>query len=193
MSGSMVNHGWAEGFEKPCHPPRTSRSGLFKGSGKFYGSDDKPGFQPGNCCEMTRIVLDNYHSPLRSRSYRSGGTTQQIASAPINDCACVLDELNMSDVCAMAPDLLRWGDDLRSVSADYNDELFDEEFVRVSESDDARTRATSKDKFNSCIVADKSYLCDFKIIPPSLQVSATNTFSANSHTFTLRWKYFLNG
>ena len=64
----------------------------------------------------------------------------------------------------MAPDLLRLGDDLISVSADFNDELFDEEFTRVSESDDARTRATFKDKFNSCINADKSYLYDFKII-----------------------------
>ena len=182
MPGSMVNHGWAEGFRKPCHPPRTSRSGLFKGSGKIYGSDVKPGFQPGYCHQMTNVIQDDYHSPLRSRSYRSGGTTQLIASAPINDCACVLDELNL---CAMAPDLLRWGDDLISVSADHIDELFDREFTRVSESDDARARATSKDKFNSCIVADKSYLCDFKIIPPSLQVCATSINQEKSCTFTV--------
>ena len=68
----------------------------------------------------------------------------------------------------MAPDLLRWGDDLISVPADYNDDLFEHEFTGVSESDEARARARAifKDKFTSSIVADKSYLCDFKIIPP---------------------------
>ena len=44
-------------------------------------------------------------------------------------------------------DLLRWGDDLISVPADYNDELFDQELTRVSESDNACSRATSKDKY----------------------------------------------
>ena len=39
MPGSMMNHGWSEGSQEPCHPPRTSRTGLSKGSGKFYGSD----------------------------------------------------------------------------------------------------------------------------------------------------------
>ena len=184
MSGSMVNHGWAEGFEKPCHPPRTSRSGLFNRSGKLYGLDVKPGLQPGYCCQTMNVIQDDYQSPLRSRSYRSGGTTQQIASAPINDCACVCEELNMRDVCAMAPDLLRWGDDLISVLADYNYKVFDQEFTRVSESDDARTRATSKDKFTSSMVADKSYLCDFNIIPPSLQVSAINEFHEQSFYLT---------
>ena len=76
------------------------------------------------------------------------------------------------------------GDDLISVPADYNDELFNQEFTRASESDDARARATSKDKFTSSIVADKSYLCDFKIIPPHLQVSATNIIRDSSHKFT---------
>ena len=70
MSGSVVNHGWAVGLQEPCHPPRTSRSGLFNGSGRFYGSDDEPGYQPGNCCEMTNFIHDDYHSPLRSRSYQ---------------------------------------------------------------------------------------------------------------------------
>ena len=180
--GSVENHGWGDGSLESFHPPRTSRSGWFNGSGKFYGSDAEPGSQPGYCCQTIDVIQDDYHSPLRSRSYRSGGTTQQIASAPINDCACVFDELNL---CAMAPDLLRWGDDLISVSADYDNESFDEELTRVSESDDARARTTSKDKFTSSIVADKSYLCDFKIIPPHLQVSAANTHSANSHIFTV--------
>ena len=184
MSGSMVNHGWAEGRQRPCHPPRTSRSGLFNGSGKFYGSDVKPGFQPGYCCLTTDVIQDDYHSPQRSISYRSGGTTQQIASALNNDCACVFDELNTSDVCAMAPDLLRWGDDLISVPADYNGELFEQEFTGVSESDDARVRTTPKDKFTSSIIADKSYLSDFKIIPPSLQVSAINNYQEKSCKFT---------
>ena len=85
----------------------------------------------------------------------------------------------------MAPDLLRWGDDLISVSADYNDDLFDQGFTKVSESDDARARTKSKDKFTSSIVADKSYLCDFKIIPPSLQVSTTSILRDNSHIFTI--------
>ena len=85
----------------------------------------------------------------------------------------------------MAPDLLRWGDDLKSVPADYNDELVDQESTRVSESDDARSRATSKDKFTPGIVAYKSYSCDFKIIPLSLQVSSTNNNRVKSHKFTL--------
>ena len=74
----------------------------------------------------------------------------------------------MDELCAMAPDLLRWGDDLISDTADYNDVLFEDEIIRVSESDDARSRATYNDKFISGIDADKSYLCDFKIIPLSL-------------------------
>ena len=89
------------------------------------------------------------------------------------------------DLCAMAPDLLRWSDDLISDSADYNDDFFEQEFTRVSESDDARARATPKDKFNSCIVADKSYLCDFKIIPSHLQVSVTNNNQEKSCKITL--------
>ena len=93
MPGSVVNPGWLDGSQESDHPPRTSRSGLFKGSGKFQGSDVKPGSQPGFCCQTNNVVQDDYHSPLRSRSFRSGGTTQQIASAPNNDCACVLDEL----------------------------------------------------------------------------------------------------
>ena len=59
MSGSMVNHGWREGSQESCHPPRTSRSGLFNGSGKFYGSDVKPGLQPGYCCHT---FLDEFTS-----------------------------------------------------------------------------------------------------------------------------------
>ena len=186
-----MNHGWAEGLQEPCHPPRSSRSGLLNGSGKFYGSDEKPGFQPGYCCQTSNVIQDDYHSPLRSRSYRSGGTTQQIASAPINDCACVIDEQNARELCVMAPDLLRWGDDLISVPADFNDEQFDLEFIRVSESDDARSRATSKDKFTSSIVADENYLFDFKIISPSLQVSAISKFHEKSCQFTVAPIYLL--
>ena len=36
----------------------------------------------------------------------------------------------------MAPDLLRWGDDLISEPADYIDDLFDDELNGVSDSDD---------------------------------------------------------
>ena len=83
----------------------------------------------------------------------------------------MLEELNTRDLCVRTPDLFQWGDDLipadSSVPADSSDELFVREFTGVSESDDARARATSKDKFTSSNVADKSYLCDFKIIPPS--------------------------
>ena len=61
---------------------RTSRSG------KFEGRDSEPGDQPGNCY-LTPLFFDDYHSPLRSRFYRSGGTTQQIASSPTDDCARV--------------------------------------------------------------------------------------------------------
>ena len=57
-------------------------------------------------------------------------------------------------------------------TADYVDDLFDDELSGVSDSDDVRARTTPKDKFTSSIVADKSYLYDFKIIPPTLQVSA---------------------
>ena len=56
-------------------------------------------------------------------------------------------------------------------TADYIDDLFDDELSGVSDSDDVRARTTPKDKFTSSI-ADKSYLYDFKIIPPTLQVSA---------------------
>ena len=85
----------------------------------------------------------------------------------------------------MAPDLLGWDDDLESEPADYNDDLFEDELNEVSESDDARTRTTPKDKFTSFIVADKSYLCDFKIIPPHLQVSAINNLHEYSCYFTI--------
>ena len=85
----------------------------------------------------------------------------------------------------MAPDLLRWGGDQISDSADYNDEIFEDELIRVSESDDVRSRATFKDKFTSNIVADKSYVCDFKIIPLHLQVSAINNYQEKSCYFTL--------
>ena len=109
MTGSQANHGWTKSLQRPCHPPRTFRSGQFMGSGRFIGYEAEPGYQPGSGCLTTDFILDDYHSPLRSRSFRSGGITQQIASAPTNGCACVLDELNMWDLCAMAPDLLRWG------------------------------------------------------------------------------------
>ena len=88
------------------------------------------------------------------------------------------------DLCAVAPDLLRWGDDLISVSADYIDDLFDDELNGVSDSVDIRARTTPKDKFTSSIVADKSYLCDFKIIPPSLQVGVINKSHEKSYKFT---------
>ena len=71
-----------------------------------------------------------------------------------------------------------------SDTADYNDELFEDELIRVSESDDVRSRATFKDKFTSSIVVDKSYLCDFKIIPPSLQVIATSIIPGLSQSLT---------
>ena len=58
--GSLVNHGWVEGSQESNHPPRTSRSGQFKGSGKFYGLDAKPG-QPGNCCHT---FLDGFTSTV---------------------------------------------------------------------------------------------------------------------------------
>ena len=83
------------------------------------------------------------------------------------------------------PNLLRWDDDFISDSADYNDELFEDELNEVSESGCERTRATFKDKFTSSIVADKSYLCDFKIIPPTLQVSAINKSHEKSCSFTI--------
>ena len=40
----------------------------------------------------------------------------------------------------MAPDLLRWGDDLESESADYNDDLFEEEFNGVSDRNEQSRR-----------------------------------------------------
>ena len=49
MPGSMVNHGWREGSQESCHPPRTSRSGQFGSTGKSDGCNLKPG-QPGYCC-----------------------------------------------------------------------------------------------------------------------------------------------
>ena len=48
----------------------------------------------------------------------------------------MLTELNSEELCAMAFDLLRWGVDLESELADYNDDLFEEELNGVSKSDD---------------------------------------------------------
>ena len=76
------------------------------------------------------------------------------------------------DLGVMAPDLLRWGDDLISEPADYIDDLFDDELNGVSDSDDVRALTTSKDKFTSSIVADKNYLYDLRSFLPHLQVSA---------------------
>ena len=84
----------------------------------------------------------------------------------------------------MAPDLLRRGDDLISEPADYTDDSFDDELNGVSDSDDVRAMATPKDKFTSSIIADKSYLYDFKIIPPTLQVSSISNPHIKSHNFT---------
>ena len=89
------------------------------------------------------------------------------------------------DLGVMAPDLLQWGDDLISEPADYIDDLFDDELNGVSESDDVRARTTPKDKFTSSIDADKSYLYDFKIIPPTLQVSAISIPHVKSPKFTV--------
>ena len=77
-----------------CEPSEAMLSALwiFR-SGQFEGWDaesEDGTSQDGtlsleNCCYT---FMDDYHSPLRSRSYRSGGTTQQIASALIDDCVC---------------------------------------------------------------------------------------------------------
>ena len=93
-------------------------------------------------------------------------------------------EHKIVDMCVKAPDLLRWGDDLISEPADYIDDLFNDELNGVSDSDDVRARTTPKDKFPSCIVAGKSYLSDFKIIPPTLQVSAISNPQPKSYKFT---------
>ena len=45
MSGSQPNYGWAASLQRPCHPPRTSRSG------QFEGRERKSGFQPEYCCQ----------------------------------------------------------------------------------------------------------------------------------------------
>ena len=84
----------------------------------------------------------------------------------------------------MAPDLLQWGDDLISEPADFTNDLFDDQLNGVSDSDDVRARTTPKDKFTSSIVADKNYLYDFKIIPPTLQVSAISNNQPKSYKFT---------
>ena len=52
---------------------RTSRSG------QLEAWNTRSGYQPENCRLMPSF-FDDYHSPLRSRFYRSGGTTKQIAS-----------------------------------------------------------------------------------------------------------------
>ena len=202
--GMMKNNDEAEhvrntlGIEPRCQVHKRTADGLraFRGQAirsglpdkvsltDHVGLKDKSGDQPENCCHTSDFFFGDYHLPLRSRSFRSSGTTLQIGSAPNNDCACVLNELNSGELCAMAPDLLRWGDDQKSESADYSDELFEDELNGVSEGDDSHSRVTSKDKFTSNIVADKSYLCDFKIISPTVQVSATNNLRDNSHIFT---------
>ena len=160
--------------------PRTSRSG------QFEGWDTESGNQPENCC-LKQFFFDDYHSPLRSRFYRSEfyrGTTQEIASEPNNDCERVLNKLKCEGLCAMAPDLLSWDCDLKSDPADYDYELIRDEVNGASERNDVQLRATSKDKFTSSIVADKNYLYDFKIISPTLPVSAISNNRAKSHSFT---------
>ena len=82
----------------------------------------------------------------------------------------------------MAPDLLRWGDDLISEPADYIDDVFDD---GVSDSDDVPALTTPKDKFTSSIDADKNYLYDFKIILPTLQVSAISNNHPKTYKFTI--------
>ena len=86
----------------------------------------------------------------------------------------------------MAPDLLQWGDDLISEPADFTNDLFDDQLNGVSESDDVWARTTPKDKFTSSIVADKSYFYDFKIIPPTLQVSVISNNQPKSYKFTIQ-------
>ena len=51
------------------------------------------------------------------------------------------------DLGVMAPDLLRWGDDLISEPADYTDDSFDDELNGVSDSDDVGARTTPKGSF----------------------------------------------
>ena len=84
----------------------------------------------------------------------------------------------------MAPDLLNWDNDLESETADYVGEIIKGELNKVSERNDERSRTTLKDKFSLCIVADKNYLKDIQIIPPTSQVSAISIFPGKSHIFT---------
>ena len=83
----------------------------------------------------TVVTLSLTNLLLRSRSYRSGGTTLQIASALLMIAHVCLRHkfVNMG---VMAPNLLRWGDDLISEPADYTDDLFDDKLNGVSDSDD---------------------------------------------------------
>ena len=61
----------------------------------------------------------------------------------------------------------------------------------MSEREDVRLRMTLQDKFTSCIAADKNYLCDFKIISPTLQVSAINNYQEKSGIFTIPTNFTL--
>ena len=92
--------------------PVTSRSG------QFEGWDTESGDQPENCCHTlfwtTNIHL--YGLDLTGHWRDTGGTTEQIASAPTNDCARVLVKRNYEDLGVMALDLLRWESDHKSDS-----------------------------------------------------------------------------
>ena len=61
-----------------------------------------------------------------------------------------------------------------SDTADYNDELFEDELIRVSESDDIRSRTTLKDRFTSSVIADiyvilRSFLLIYRLVLPIIK------------------------
>ena len=84
----------------------------------------------------------------------------------------------------MAPDLLRYDNDLKSESADHKNEINGDVNV-VSERNDVQPRMTFKDKFTSSIVADNNYLYDIQIISPLLHVSAINKTNEKLCYFTV--------
>ena len=132
---------------------RTSRSG------QFEEWNIESGNQPEKCC-LTQFVFDDNHSHLQSRSYRSGGTILQIASAPINDCAFVLTNQICEDESAMALDLLNSDYYLESGTVDYKGDIITDEVKGVSERNDVRPRTTPKDKFKliSCLCSARFLL-----------------------------------
>ena len=73
----------------------------------------------------------------------------------------------------------------KSKSVDHERGNFHNTGIKGSEWDEVYSLSTIKYKSFGCVVADKDYLCDFKVTPPTIQVSVISNTEQNSHNFTI--------